>query len=288
MNDQIQSLKEENLKLLQQKPTDEYKSLDEAKQQIATEFSKLTEKHNIIESNMQILMQKEMEIMKKEEMNQILSSYNNIFNTSIYQITVDTRFLDSESYRFNLEEALDRVKSLELISYNVPINKYNITKFNNNLKYMIENEEKEFFVDVGIYTIDTLIEKLNSITQDLEFSLNFQEKVTIKSKEDKEVDFTMSNMLYKVLGFDRKSDLTNKKEYTSDKVYDLRTETYINLNITNIESSKEFCTLNLVSNRSVKKMEFKDPIRIEYLDISFTTYDNNPISFNDRYHTLTF
>ena len=181
---------------------------------IATEFSKLTEKHNIIESNMQILMQKEMEIMKKEEeMNQILSSYNNIFNTSIYQITVDTRFLDShsESYRFNLEEALDRVKSLELISYNVPINKYNITKFNNNLKYMIENEEKEFFVDVGIYTIDTLIEKLNSITQDLEFSLNFQEKVTIKSKEDKEVDFTMSNMLYKVLGFDRKSDLTNKE-----------------------------------------------------------------------------
>ena len=110
---------------------DEYKSLDEAKQQIAAEFSKLTEKHNLVESNMQILMQKEMEIMKKEEeMNQILSSYNNIFNTSIYQITIDTRFMDnhSESYRFTLEEPIERAKSIELISYNVPINKYNINK----------------------------------------------------------------------------------------------------------------------------------------------------------------
>ena len=52
--------------------------------------------------------------------------------------------------------------------------------------------------------------------------------------------------------------------------------------------SKEFCTLNLVSHKSVKKMEFEKPKRIEHLDISFTTYDNNPISFNNRYHTLTF
>ena len=60
------------------------------------------------------------------------------------------------------------------------------------------------------------------------------------------------------------------------------TQYFVNLNITNIESSKEFCTLNLISHKSVKKIEFKDPIRIEHLDISFTTYDNNPISFNDR------
>ena len=290
LNDQIQSLKEENFKLLQQKPNmDEYKSLDEAKQQIASEFTKLTEKHNIVESNMQILMQKEMEIMKKEEeMNQILNSYNNIFNTSIYQITIDTRFMDSnsESYRFNLEEPLDRVKSLELISYNVPFNKYNITKFNNNIKYMIDNQEYEYNLDEGIYTIELLLQELNKKCEKLDFSVNFQEKIIIKSEED--TDFTMTSLLYKVLGFERKNSLTENKEYTSNKVYDLRNETYINLNITNIESSKEFCTLNLVSHKSVKKLEFTEPKRMEHLDISFTTYDNNPISFNNRYHTLTF
>ena len=290
LNDQIQKLKEENFKLLQQKPNmDEYKSLDEAKQQIASEFTKLTEKHNIVESNMQILMQKEMEIMKKEEeMNQILNSYNNIFNTSIYQITIDTRFMDnnSESYRFNLEEPLDRVKSLELISYNVPINKYNITKFNNNIKYMIDNQEYEYNLEEGVYTIDTLIDELNKKCDRLEFEINFQEKTLIKSEEN--FDMTMTTLLYKVLGFDRKTSLVDNKEYLSDKVYDLRTETYINLNITNIESSKEFCTLNLVSHKSVKKLEFNQPKRIEHLDISFTTFDNNPISFNNRYHTLTF
>ena len=37
---------------------------------------------------------------------------------------------------------------------------------------------------------------------------------------------------------------------------------YINLHITNVVSGKEFCTLNLMTSNSVKRVKMKDPYKL--------------------------
>jgi hypothetical protein len=293
LNSEIMGLKEANFKLLQQRPNmDEFTSIDDAKKEIAGEFNKLTEKHNLVERNMQILMQKEMHILKKEEeINQIIQNYNNVLNVSTYQVTIDSRFMDShaESYRFDLEGTINRVTHVELIAYNVPITKYNINKYNNIIKYKLEedDDEKTIELDCGAYDIELLLKLLNDKCDKLTFSTDFRETIEIKHEDDKTFNLVKSSLLYKVLGF-KKQDYESKKSYKSERVYELRNDNYVNLHISNIVSEKEFCTLNLMSGQTVKKIELVEPKTLEHFDISFTSYENKPISFNDRYHTLTF
>ena len=229
LNSEIIKLKEENFKLLQQKPNmEEYNSLDEAKKQIAEEFNKLNEKHTIVESNMQILMQKEMQVLKKEEeINQIITNYNNILNISTYQVTIDTRFLDnhSESYRYQLEEPIDRVTQLELISYNVPFTKYNINKYNNSLKYKIEGDDDDYEIKLeeGVYDIDLLLENLNNLCDSIIFENDFKQYITIKHSEETNFDLIPTNLLTSVLGFTEKT-YKESNTYKADKIFELRND----------------------------------------------------------------
>ena len=291
LNIDLQTLKEENFKLLQQRPNmDEFESLDEAKKQIANEFNKLTEKHESLETNMQILLQKELIIIKREEeMNKIIKNYNNILNVSKYQIIIDSRFNNdnSETYNFTLEEKIPNVISLELVSYDVPNINYNITNNNNIFKYKFDQDIKTINVIPGVYDIDLLITKLNELSENLIFTVNFDQKITIKSINKQNFDLIDTELLMYILGFTNK-EYKDCSEYNSETTYELRNDNYINLHITNIVSGKEFCTLNTNLKISDKKIVFDEPTEIEELDIAFTTYNNKPLSFMNKYHTLTF
>ena len=260
------------------------------KKQIASEFSKLTEKHESLETNMQILLQKELIIIKREEeMNKIITNYNNILNVSKYQIMIDSRFNNdnSETYNFTLEEKIPNVISLELVSYDVPNINYNITNNNNIFKYKFDQDVKTINIIPGVYDIDLLITKLNELTENLIFTVNFDQKITIKSINKQNFDLIETELLIYILGFTKK-DNKDSSEYTSETTYELRNDNYINLHITNLVSGKEFCTLNTNLKISDKKIVFDEPKEIEQLDIAFTTYNNKPLSFLNKYHTLTF
>ena len=127
---------------------------------------------------MQILLQKELIIIKREEeMNKIITNYNNILNVSKYQIMIDSRFNNdnSETYNFTLEEKIPNVISLELVSYDVPNINYNITNNNNIFKYKFDQDVKTINIIPGVYDIDLLITKLNELTENLIFTVNFDQ-----------------------------------------------------------------------------------------------------------------
>lgn len=307
LNSELQRLKDENNKLKENHnySSGQYQSIDQARQELAVEYQKLEQQNNMIGTNLQILQQKEAEIDKRQEdILQIISSHNTIFNSKDYQVIIDSRLINetSNDYVYKLPMEIENVYSIELISYSIPSRFYNINNFNNTLKYKIyheienndemEEDEKEIKVEIiekelkiknGRYNIDKLIKNLNENDDKILFEKDDDDYIHITCENNFDIISTI--LTERVLGF--VEECKDSKEYVSDRVWDLRELQYTLLSLPNIDSENVFAVLDF-NGKSTGQIEFEKSIQLSELHIKFTDFNNIGIDFNNMFHMLHF
>jgi hypothetical protein len=272
----------------------EIDQLSSLKERITSEFSELTKKNELIQSNMQILNQRELEINTRENnVLQLVETYKQILNSRFYQMNVTSKDNSSQyKYFFN---NIPNITSLKLISYSLPQARYNIDMNNNILKYkMISTEDineefKEIIIPKGKYTIESLISYINdeSRNSDLDFKLNINQKITISSSNNFVVDF--NNLMTNVIGFKDNNVPTlidNKYIIEADNTWDLRVNDKLFLYITNINDDP--ISILYFNGNCESQIQFEEPIELSQLDIELRDVYGNLYDFNNLKHTINF
>jgi hypothetical protein len=142
----------------------------------------------------------------------------------------------------------------------------------------------------GNYSIDNLLNYLNK-NNDLIFSIDFTQKVSIKSKEENITFEIVPNLISYKLGFiNNRTNGNNSNNNTSiiaERIYDLRMPSKLLLFIKNINPDGPICILNF-NNTSICNLQFNSPISLSSLELEFYTEDNVLYNFNDIVYNLSF
>ena len=258
-NNDLIELKKENKSL--KKKLSETTGFDVFKKEIGTEFTKLQER--------------ELEIKKKEEeMGVLLKKYNFLYGLKQVQMDISPQNSPSK-YVFNFNK-IDNIHGIKLMSYSIPVPRYNIEEDKNNvLKIKIKDEITEIKLNSGKYKIDDLLSLLTK-KSDFNFELNLEEKVEISGKEYTEFDIIPTPLSTEVLGFTK--EYTDDNSYEADKTWDLRIEDKIYLFINNIEEKIPFAVL-YIGNQAVQQFKFDEPIELDNLEIEFKDSKGRPFNF---------
>jgi len=254
----LKKIKKEN-KLLKKK-LNETSSFDLVKKEIGSEFSKLNEK--------------ELEINKKEtEMKVLLKKYSYLYGLKHVQMDISPQTPTSK-YVFNFNK-ISNIHGIKLMSYSIPVPRYNIEEDKNNIFKIKSNEETiEIKLNSGKYKIDDLLGVLNK-KSNFTFELNYEEKVEIKGENEFEIIPTPLSM--EVLGFtETPSELAN--EYIANKTWDLRVEDKVYLFINNVDENIPFAVL-YTGNQAVQQFKFDEPIELDNLEIEFKDSKGRQFNF---------
>ena len=254
----LKKIKEEN-KLLKKK-LNETSSFDLVKKEIGSEFSKLNEK--------------ELELNKKEtEMKVLLKKYSYLYGLKHVQMDISPQTPTSK-YVFNFNR-IGNIHGIKLMSYSIPVPRYNIEEDKNNIFKIKSNEETiEIKLNSGKYKIDDLLGVLNKKSK-FTFELNYEEKVEIKGEN--EFVIIPTPLSVEVLGFtETPSELAN--EYVANKTWDLRVEDKVYLFINNVEESVPFAVL-YTGNQAVQQFKFDEPCELDNLEIEFKDSKGRPFNF---------
>ena len=123
-------LKKNNQELLTN--SDEYNNLDEIKSKIKSEFEMLSKNSTILDKRNIELNNRENNIKK------IINTYKNLLNSNFIQLEVSSNNNESDyNYSFN---TLNNVSSIKLLSYSLPLPRFNITNNNNTLIFIIDKQ----------------------------------------------------------------------------------------------------------------------------------------------------
>jgi hypothetical protein len=262
-------LKENESLKLKIKMFDDKTKFDYVKKEIGSEFTKLHER--------------EKEIYKKEdEMKQLLKKYNYLYGLKHIQMDISPP-TSTNKYTFefqnNFINQVNNIIAIKLMSYSIPIARYNIEENKNNV-FKIRKDDKieEIKLNSGKYKIEDLLNTLNK-KGNYKFQLNFEEKVEISNKDedDKNTFEILSTPLsVEVLGFIKKyNDNTN---YIADRTWDLRIEDKLYLFLNNINDEIPFAVLYL-GNQAVQQWKFEEPFNLEKLEVEFKDSKNRPYNF---------
>ena len=284
--------------------------IDNKKNEIRSEVHQLSNKHKEIEKSYNSLIKKEKFIAAIIEKNR-----------KIIQADKTTLFIDSKIHNLEsklvylLDNKLQDISKIELISYDFPLTSNNINSTNNKLYFKFDSDaetvepvqkddtnssdSEEVAIDTnddfnviniphGNYDISTLIKKLNKLgkTFNLVFSYNKNSsKVTIKS----EISFTLfkkeSNVL-DILGFNS-VELENKKLYQGDNPYDLRKCNYAYIYLSNVKDDV-FATVNIDGAKRGSYYLRTDDITLDKLEIEIKDEFGNLIDFCNLSFKLEF
>lgn len=115
-----------------------------------------------------------------------------------------------------------KLSEIILVSYKVPFNENNVTRFNNTFVISYNDNVNRFFVPPGNYDIESLLQLIESKTMYLSFSV-FNNIVKIVNKYDVPFDLDINaDSLFTMLGFvGDASNYKGEKEYTASKPYDI-------------------------------------------------------------------
>ena len=273
----IENLNRENANL-----KNEIKNLEDIQERISKEFEELNKKNNLVQSNMQIMNQRELELNNKEnEINLLLNNYRQILNSRFYQMNVTSKDNKSQySYFFG---KIDNISSIKIISYSIPQARYNIDNNSNLLKYKINDEELEFTFKKGKYTIENLIENLNKI-DNLDFKLNIDQKIEISSECKFELEF---NNLTNILGITSEDEIVeedNKYILNASKTWDLRIDNKLFLYFTNI--NEEPISIIYFNGNCESQIHFQEPIELSQLDVELRDSYGNLYDFDNLGHSI--
>ena len=184
----------------------------------------------------------------------------------------------SYNYQFNM---INNVVALKLLSYNLPQPVYNIIE-NTRLIYKMNDIEQSIQIPKGNYTIENLLNNLNK-NDDLIFSIDFTQKVLVKSKDETIFEILPNYLSFK-LGFINKK---NDNSILADRIYDLRMPSKLLLFIKNINENGPICALNF-NNSSICNLQFNSPMSLSLLQLEFYTEDNILYNFNNLAYNLSF
>jgi hypothetical protein len=213
---------------------------------------------------------------------QIKSSETRGPNTKSLQIDINKK---EAIYNFQFNP-LNNVVSLKLLSYNLPQPVYNIIE-NTNFIYKMNDIDHSIIIPKGNYSIENLINYLNK-NNDLIFSIDFTQKVSIKSKEENIIFEIVPNLMSYKLGFiNSKNNVINNTCIIADRIYDLRMPSKLLLFIKNINPDGPICILNF-NNTSICNLQFNNPMILSSLELEFYTEDNVLYNFNDIMYNLSF
>jgi hypothetical protein len=138
---------------------------------------------------------------------------------------------------------------------------------------------------VGKYTIDTLLEVLNSKIPNIQFTLTIEQTIKVQSLDETEFNLLDCMLLRDNLGFTSK--IEGKTNYISDNIWDLRINTKIYLYLTNLSETVPFGIL-FTHGLSFCEFKFKEPFDLDRLDIVFKDAKGNLYNFYNLDHSLVF
>ncbi len=183
-------------------------------------------------------------------------------------------------YNFQLNP-ISNVIRLKLVQYNLPPPIYNII---DDMKILYKTDsEKEIILYRGNYNINDILERLNNHSMgDLTFTVDFNQKVTVKSEKE----FTIiSTLLWYKLGFIN-NNYNATTNITAERVYDIRPPNKLLMFIKNINPTQPVCSLNF-NGTSICDIPFNQPVTLTNLEFEFYTEDGILYCFNDIMYNLT-
>jgi hypothetical protein len=138
----------------------------------------------------------------------------------------------------------------------------------------MNNEIIELKLNSGKYSIESLLEKLNTKSEKYKFELNEEQLIEIKSEELFEIIPTPLSK--EILGFTL--PCVEKNEYVSVKPWDLRIEEKIFLFINNLDDSTPYAVL-YTNNQGNYQFKFEELIKLDKLELSFKDSNGRPFNF---------
>ena len=259
---EVEKIKKENEILKNQLSNFNNNKMELVKQDIILEFEKLNNKETLVTK-------------KIEEMKLLMVKYQYLYGTSNIQIEISP---DEPQSHFSLEfEPIENIIGIKLMSYSIPQARYNIESGKNNIFQIknINDEIIELKLNSGKYSIESLLEKLNTKSEKYKFELNVEQFVEISSDESFEI---ISTPLSKeVLGFT--SICTENSKFIADKLWDLRIEEKIYLYINNLDDSKPFAVLYKNDQGNSEHYNFSELIKLDKLELSFRDSNDRPFNF---------
>ena len=264
--------------------------ITEIKQQIASEFETLRIKNEDYDTLNTELRLKEVEHIKKDnELKQMLINYDYLFKSQYLQLEITN---NKSSYLWPMNE-IQNVMSIKLLSYSLPVPRFNIEENKNNLLSLkINNEIIEIVIPTGKYTIDELINVINTkfesnIDSKVKISINNEQKIIIEgiNKEDI-IEIIPTVLSNNNLGFSEQPDTLTFK-YISDKCWDLRIEDKIYLYLNNLSDETPFGILYF-NGLSTSHFKFQEPFNLNNLEIIFKDSKGYDYNFYNLSHSLSF
>lgn len=234
------------------------------------------------ENNLDLEKLKEKEkllIKKEEELKGLIKNYNYVYGTSNVQLDISPS--ESKSI-FNFTcNPIEHVIGIKLMSYSIPLARYNIEDGKNNLfKAKFENDVFEIKISSGKYTIDELVKGLNK-NEKIKFNLNLEEKIEINS--DSTFDIIITPLSKEVLGFT--SSQLGQNSYIADRVWDLRIEDKAYLFLNNIDDTAPFALL-YPNNQGNYQIKFEQPTTIDNLELVFKDSKGRLFNFNGLNYSI--
>ena len=294
----IEKLEYENLQLKtsikqledELKKPSEIDKINQIKQQIALEFETLNTKNEELETKQSNINLKEIELNKKEfDVKQLIANYDYLFKSQHLQLEVSNKE-NKSSYTWSMEP-IKNVIGIKLMSYSLPIPRFNIEQNKNNVfTYNLNATEYSIVIPTGKYTIDELVSVLNNKNnihcENLNFNVNNEQRVTFEStNEEDKIEIIQTVLSKENLGF--LFTTSAKHSHISDRIWDLRIEDKIYLYLNNLSDEVPFGILYF-NGHSVSHFKFQDPFDLNNLEIVFKDSRGMPYDFYGLSHSLSF
>jgi len=258
---EVEKIKKENEILKNQLSNFNKNENELIRQDLILEFEKLNNKETLLKKKM-------------EEMKILMKKYQYLYGTSNIQLDISPNEPLSEfSFEF---EPIENIIGIKLMSYSIPQARYNIESEKNNIFQIknMNNEIIELKLNSGKYSIESLLEKLNTKSEKYKFELNVEQIVEISSDESFEIISTPLSR--EVLGFT--SICKDNTNFIADKSWDLRIEEKIFLFINNIDNTRPFTVL-YTNNQGNDSIKFEELIKLDKLELSFKDSNGRPFNF---------
>jgi hypothetical protein len=221
-----------------------------------------------------------------------------ITREGLYLFSEDSLFKDGE---YNFEFRRKGIKNLQLQSFEILNNLYNVTETNNTIEISEKNDKKIINIPVGCYKLKDLIECLEKSILDKCKSNNikvthdtYKNQISIKGDGPFSINFIENENLFIpfrfMLGFDKKNYMNNDIYLTSkhpvcniyDNIY-IKITTKKYSDIFNTKWCKDFNFYDTISFKQLDTFGNDIRINISNNNISNTSIDIDDISL-ELYH----
>ncbi len=249
----------------------------------------------------------ENKITKLESLlNKAISNNNNLIEKKETSLLLDSKnrninnYPNSNLFQLNFNTNYTNINSIQIVSGQIPASNYNVFSTNNKFHFVEEDNLYTIEIESGNYTIEKLIEiiqsEMNEISDNqyhIEIS-DITSKITITSNNNFALYFNLENSIGKYLGFTQ-DVYENNSVYKAEELTNISPDDYVNFCIENIETTNiidnnKYCFGKLYFNDAthiVPKHIFNPPISFNMLKISFRRFNGELYDFIGMDNVIT-